>query len=130
MRGAATYWHVRCPCGSGSVQFWVVPSCVITTFAVAEPSYVMTSRRVDVAGDCPLIVTVADIARMTVPAVGYVGPVLVLVGTGMTTAFTVSPVTRIAVNAPCDDVPVVVSVPFDAPFTVRCVLPFASPVIV
>jgi hypothetical protein len=30
----------------------------------------MTSRRVDVAGDWPVIVTVADMARMTVPAVG------------------------------------------------------------
>ena len=74
-----------------------------------------------------MIVTVADIARMTVPAVGYAGPV-VDEETGMTTAFTVSPVTRFAVNAPCVDVPVVVSVPADAPFTVRCVLPFASPV--
>ena len=50
--------------------------------------------------------------------------------TGITTAFTVSPVTRFAVNAPCVDVPVVVSVPADVPFTVRCVLPLASPVTV
>jgi hypothetical protein len=77
-----------------------------------------------------VIVTVADIARMTVPAVGYVGPVVVDDGTGMTTPFTVSPATRFAVNAPCLDVPVVASVPADAPFTVRCVLPFASPVTV
>jgi len=65
------------------------------------------------------MVTVADIARITVPEVGYEGPVP-LDETGMTTAFTVSPVTRFAVNAPCVDVPVVVSVPADAPFTVRC----------
>ena len=75
------------------------PSCVITTFAVAEPSYVMTSRRVDVVADCPVIVTVADIARMTVPAVGY-GWGFAVVATGTTTAFTVSPATRFAVNAP------------------------------
>jgi hypothetical protein len=48
----------------------------------------------------------------------------------MTTALTVSPVTRVAVNAPWLDVPVVVSVPADAPFTVRCVLPLANPVTV
>ena len=75
------------------------------------------------------MVTVADIARITVPEVGYEGPVP-LDETGMTTAFTVSPVTRFAVNAPCVDVPVVVSVPADAPFTVRCVLPLARPVTV
>ena len=89
----------------------------------------ITSRRVDVAGDWPLIVTAADIARITVPAVGYEGPVPEL-ETGMTTALTVSPVTRAAVNAPWLDVPVVVSLPFDAPLTVRWVLPFASPVMV
>lgn len=89
----------------------------------------MTSRRDDVVGDCPEIVTVALMARMTVPAVGYV-LVVVLVGTGMTTPVTVSPATRFALNAPCDDVPVVFSVPADAPFTVRCVLPFARPVTV
>src|SRR5437899_7234823 len=49
------------PNGSGNVQFCVVPFCVITTFAVAEPSYVMTSLRDDVTGDCPVICTVADI---------------------------------------------------------------------
>ena len=53
-----------------------------------------------------------------------------LVGTGITTFLTVSPVTRFAVNAPCIVVPVVVSDPADTPFTVRCVLPFARPVIV
>ena len=36
----------------------------------------------------------------------------------MTTALMVSPVTRLAVNAPCEDVPVVFSVPADAPFVV------------
>jgi len=76
------------------------------------------------------MVTVADIARITVPAVGYEGPVLELVGAGITTALIVSPVTRFAVNAPWLDVPVVVSVPADVPFTVRCVLPLANPVTV
>jgi hypothetical protein len=52
------------------VQFFVTPSCVITTFAVADPSYVTTSRRDDVDGDAPLKVTVACIDRTTVPAVG------------------------------------------------------------
>ena len=33
-----SYWQVKRPCGSGSVQFCVVPSWVITTFAVAVPS--------------------------------------------------------------------------------------------
>ena len=55
---------------------------------------------------------------------------MVPAGTGIMTFLTVSPVTRFAVNAPWLDVPVVVSNPADAPFTVRCVLPFASPVIV
>jgi len=109
------------------VQFWTVPSCVITTFAVADPSYVMTSRRVDVVAACPVIVTVADIARVTVPAVGY-GRGFAVVATGTTTAFTVSPATRFAVNAPWLDVPVVVSVPAELLFTVRCVLPAARPV--
>ncbi len=46
----------------------------------------------------------------------------------MTTAFTVSPDVRFAVNAPCLDVPVVVSVPADVLFTVRCELVDARPV--
>src|SRR6266550_5951727 len=48
----------------------------------------------------------------------------------MTTPLIVSPATRFAVNAPCEDVPVVFSVPADVPFTVRCVLSFARPVTV
>lgn len=32
------YEQVRCPRGSGIVQFFVVPSCVIATFAVVDPS--------------------------------------------------------------------------------------------
>ena len=43
------------------MQFFVTPSCVITTFAVADPSYVTTSRRDDVDGDSPSSVTVACI---------------------------------------------------------------------
>jgi hypothetical protein len=46
---------------------------VITTFAVADPSYVMTSRRVEVAGDWPETVTVTFMERMIVPALGYGG---------------------------------------------------------
>src|ERR1043166_5854217 len=56
----ARYEHVKCPCGSGSVQFCVTPSFVITTFAVADPSYVIVSVRLVVVGVCPLIVTVDD----------------------------------------------------------------------
>jgi hypothetical protein len=85
--------------------------------------------RDEIVGDCPLIVTVADIARMTVPAVGYVCP-LVAVWTGMTTPVTVSPAERLAVNAPCIDLPVVDSVAADVPLTVRFVLPGARPVTV
>src|SRR5512146_2934285 len=120
------YWQDRWPRGSGNVQFCVVPSCVITTFAVAEPSYVITSRREDVVGEPPDSVTVTLIARITVPAVGY-GNVVVLAGTGITTLLTVSPATRLAVNAPCGDLPVVFSVPADAPSIVRLVLPLARP---
>src|SRR5947209_2119999 len=76
------------------------------------------------------MVTVADIPRITVPAVGYVGPVVELEGAAMTTALMVSPVTRFAVNAPWLDVPVVASAPADTAFTVRCALPFARPVMV
>ena len=74
-------------------------------------------------------VTVAFMTRMTEPAVGYGRGVAVL-GAGMTIPLTVSPATRFAVNAPCVDVPVVVSVPADAPFTVRCTAPAANPVMV
>jgi hypothetical protein len=62
--------HVRCPCGSGCVQFLVAPSFVMTTFAVAEPSYVITSRRIFVAGASLPTVTVTFIERVTEPAVG------------------------------------------------------------
>jgi len=56
--------------------------------------------------------------------------VLLLVGAGMTTFLIVSPATRLAVNAPCGDFPVVFSLPADAPLTVRWALPLASPVTV
>src|SRR5688572_5684451 len=62
--------HDSCPRGNGRVQLRVVPFSVITTFAVAVPSYVMTSRRVTDVGAWPVYVTLACIARMTVPAVG------------------------------------------------------------
>jgi hypothetical protein len=109
------------------VQFSVTPLSVITTFAVAEPSYVITSRRVDVVGDCPEIAIVADIERVIEPAVGY-GRVFVDDSRGMITPRTVSPTVRVAVNAPSRDVPVVVSFPDDALFTVRCVLDGPRPV--
>jgi hypothetical protein len=47
------------------VSFWV-----ITIFAVALPSYVTTSRRAIDAVDAPVYVSVALIARITVPAIG------------------------------------------------------------
>jgi len=75
------------------VQLRVVPFSVITIFAVAVPSYVMTSRRDTVVGVCPVYVRLACIARITVPAVGYVVP---LVTTGITRPVVVSPATRVA----------------------------------
>src|SRR6478752_3130985 len=49
--------QVSLPCGSGIVQFCVVPSLTITTFAVALPSYVMVSLRVVTRlAPCTLIV--------------------------------------------------------------------------
>src|SRR5829696_7170279 len=67
--------------------------------------------------------------RIVVPAVGY-GRAVVLVATGITRPVVVSPTVRVAVKLPRDDVPVVDSVPADAPFIVRCVLPCARPVTV
>src|SRR5205823_2898758 len=110
IRHGDRHWHVSRPCGSGSVQLFVVPSCVIVTFAVAVPSYVTTSRRVVVCGVLPVNVTVADIARISVPAVGY-GCGVAVVGVGITSAFVVSPVTRVDVNAPAELWPVVDSLP-------------------
>jgi hypothetical protein len=52
------------------VQFLVTPFSVMTTWAVADPSYVTTSRRLTVVAAWPAKVTVADIERMTLPAVG------------------------------------------------------------
>src|SRR4051812_12716206 len=89
----------------------------------------MTSRRDVVVGVCPVIVTVALIARITLPAVGY-GCVFVVDAAGITTPLVVSPATRFAVNAPCGEVPVVFSEPAEAPLTVRCALPLARPVTV
>src|SRR4051794_40291413 len=62
--------QVSGPRGSGRVQFFVVPFSVITTFAVALPSYVTTSRRVSVTASEPVYASVALIERITVPAVG------------------------------------------------------------
>src|SRR4051794_26572734 len=89
----------------------------------------MTSRREDVVADWPVIVTVALIARMTVPAVGY-GRGDAVVALGITIPRSVSPVPRFALNAPCDDVPVGASAPAEAPFPERCALPLARPVTV
>jgi hypothetical protein len=58
------------PCGKGSVQVFDVPSCVIAIDAVAEPLYVITSRRSWIVGVPPAIVTDECIERITVPAVG------------------------------------------------------------
>jgi hypothetical protein len=52
------------------VQLRVVPFSVISTFAVALPSYVMTSRRDTVVAASPVYVTLACMARTSVPAVG------------------------------------------------------------
>src|SRR5690348_9880071 len=67
--------------------------------------------------------------RMVVPAVGY-GRVVAFGSIGITNPEVVSPTVRDAVKLPRDDVPVVDSVPADAPSTVRWVLPCASPVTV
>src|SRR5512132_777704 len=67
--------------------------------------------------------------RMVVPAVGY-GRVVAFDSIGITNPEVVSPTVRDAVKFPRDEVPVVDSVPADAPSIVRCVLPWASPVTV
>ena len=109
------------------MQFFVTPSCVITTFAVDDPSNVTTSRRDEVDGASPSLVTVACMARMMVPAVGKVGRPS---WTGITRPVVVSPAMRVAVNATPSLVPVVVSVPAALASTVRWVLPDASPLTV
>jgi hypothetical protein len=119
--------QVGMPRGSGSEHVFVVPSCVMTIFAVADPSYVITSRRSFVVGDWPAMVIVACIERITVPAVGYVGLPETI---GTTSPLVVSPTSRVDVNAPSPFLPVVDSSPRDTPLTVRCVLPTASPVMV
>jgi len=72
--GAFTCWitdaRVDQTLGSGRVQLFVVPFCVISTFAVAEPSYVTTSRRESETGDAPSYVSVAVLLRIVLPAVG------------------------------------------------------------
>ena len=65
----------KVPLGWGVVggytgEVFVVPSAVITMVAVADPSYVITSRRSFVVGVPPASVTVALICRTTFPAVG------------------------------------------------------------
>ena len=77
------------------MQVLVVTSFVMVSLAVAEPSYVITSRRVE------LVVVPAEVSdtrseRITVPAVGYVARPLC---TGMTTLVTVSPIVRMTVRA-------------------------------
>ena len=61
---------VSLPLGSGFVQFFVVPFSVIVTFAVAEPSYVTTSRRVSDTAASPSYCSDAWMLRIVVPAVG------------------------------------------------------------
>ena len=52
------------------MQFFVVPFSVITTLAVAEPSYVTTSRRLSVTALSFAYWSDATMLRMVVPAVG------------------------------------------------------------
>jgi hypothetical protein len=73
--------------------------------------------------------TVAVIDRTMVPAVGY-GCRFASLLTGTTRPVVVSPATRVAVNVPWLEVPVVDSRPDEAPFTVRAVLPAANPLTV
>ena len=79
------------------MQFFVAPSWVITIFAVAEPSYVTTSRRLDTVGAWPSRVSVTCIDRVMVPAVGN-GCSVVDVALGITTFVVVSPASRTAVK--------------------------------
>ena len=105
------------PRGSGSLQVFVVPSVVMTSVTVADPSYVMTSRRSFVVGVPPASVTVAFICRTTLPDVGYVGFPLT---TGITNAVVVSPTRRVAVKTTPESVlPLVDSSPRATPLIVR-----------
>ena len=52
------------------MQLFAVPFSVIVTCAVAEPSYVTTSRRVSVTADSPSYCSDAWMLRIVVPAVG------------------------------------------------------------
>ena len=63
------YAQVGRPRGSATVQLFVVPLSVICSLAVAEPSYVSTSRRSLVELE-PSIVMITFMRRITVPAVG------------------------------------------------------------
>ena len=109
------------------MHVFVVPSCVITNVAVADPLNVITSRRVDVFV-VPSTVITTFIDRVTVPAVGYVGRPF---STGIVKPDVVSPIVREAVNAlPSRVVPAAFSEPCAVPFTVRSVLPAAVPVTV
>src|SRR5690348_2301796 len=119
------YEQLSGPLGNGLVQFFVVPFTVISTFAVAEPSYVTFSRRSTEADWVPYV-TVTFMWRITVPALGYVGPV-VADGIGITRPEVVSPAVRVAVKSAVLVLPVVLSEPADMPSTVRCVLPVARP---
>ena len=111
------------------MQLFAVPFSVISTLAVADPSYVTTSRRVSVTASSFAYWSDAEMLRIVVPAVGY-GRSVVFVGTGITRPVVVSPTVRVAVKLPRDEVPVVDSVPADAPLTERWVLPCARPVTV
>src|SRR3982750_230917 len=65
-----THEHVSRPLGSGFVQLFVVPFSVIVTCAVAEPSYVTTSRRVSATAASFAYCSDASMLRIVVPAVG------------------------------------------------------------
>ena len=62
--------QVSGPLGSGRVHVFVTPFSVMTTFATALPSYVMTSRRDSVTEAVVPYCNDARIERITVPAVG------------------------------------------------------------
>ena len=70
LRLTPTHEQLNLPLGSGFVQLFVVPFSVIVTFAVAEPSYVTTSRRVSDTADSPWYCSDAWMLRTVVPAVG------------------------------------------------------------
>ena len=64
------YGQTGRPRGNAIVQDLFVPSCVIVILAIALPSYVTTSRRVDVVAAEPSTLMTTFMERVTMPAVG------------------------------------------------------------